>query len=167
VNIVALMIALALLFLTLPYVASPFIDERRRKKTSSKPADPVENFHREDIFIALRDLDFDYQTGKVIQEDYDNLRIHLMIQAATFVHDPTLDQPAKPADDDPLEALIKARKKTLALSPQCTHCDAPLHPQDKYCPACGQSTGVHCPSCGKSLVVDDRFCSSCGTPLQG
>jgi RNA polymerase subunit RPABC4/transcription elongation factor Spt4 len=128
---------------------------------------------RQAILLALRDLDFDYQAGKVAEEDYQELRAELLTEAAHLMQD------QERLKDDALEALIQSRRKTR-IEPQpaskakvvkiqqkvCQHCHSPLLSDAKFCSKCGTPViETACPKCKKSLQPGDRFCPSCGTAI--
>lgn len=95
---------------------------------------------------ALRDLDFDFQTGKVNEQDYPALRQQLVAEAARYMQAQT--------EDEKLESLIRVHKASQgkqAAGPQAGSS------------AAGSST---CPSCGKRVKADDLFCRSCGARLE-
>lgn len=87
---------------------------------------------------AIRELEFDYRLGKILEEDYASRRAALVQKAAGLLR--RMDEgslPPSPADD-PLEAMIAARRKL--------------------------SDNV-CPSCGTPVSKTDRFCSKCGAKI--
>jgi double zinc ribbon protein len=155
-QISALIIGFILLSAALVFVSRPFW-EKRKKGTKDSTATLVNR--RESVLAALRDLDFDFKTGKVSEEDYQPLRAQLLVEAAQYIE-------SEKNRDEKLEALIQARRK----APQkikCQHCDGPIEADQHFCANCGSP--VHnelCPSCGRKNRAGDLFCSSCGTKLE-
>ena len=107
---------------------------------------------------ALRDLDFDFQTGKVSQEDYPNVRAQLVAEAAKYVE-------AESAEEARLEALIRARKAAMASETPCPQCGKKVDAGARFCSSCGTELAIACPSCGKTVKAGDLFCKSCGSKL--
>jgi ribonuclease HII len=155
-QISALIIGFILLGAALVFVSRPFWEKRKK---GAKDSSTAQVSRRESVLAALRDLDFDFKTGKVSEEDYQPLRAPLLAEAAQYVE-------SEKNQDEKLEALIQARRK----APQkikCEHCDAPIEADQHFCANCGSP--VHselCPSCGKKNRAGDLFCSSCGTKLE-
>lgn len=155
-QISALIIGFILLGAALVFVSRPFWEKRKK---STKDSSTAQVSRRESVIAALRDLDFDFKTGKVSEEDYQPLRAQLLAEAAQYVE-------SEKNQDEKLEALIQARRK----APQkikCEHCDAPIEGDQHFCANCGSP--VHnelCPSCGRKNRAGDLFCSSCGTKLE-
>ncbi len=104
---------------------------------------------KETLYTAIRDLDFDYHTGKVDDADYADLRQQLEGEAVDTLR--ALDQidPLAVLDDE-LEREIAALRRPAASSAQVV-----MRPEDE--PACR--------SCGAAIEVDDRFCPACGQSL--
>ena len=155
-QISALVIGFILLGAALAFVSRPFWE---KPKKGAKDSSTAQVSRRESVLAALRDLDFDFKTGKVSEEDYRPLRAQLLAEAAQYVE-------SEKNQDEKLEALIQARRK----APQkikCEHCDAPIEADQHFCANCGSP--VHnelCPSCGRKNRAGDLFCSSCGTKLE-
>src|SRR5512138_2478529 len=152
----ALIVGLALFGAAALFVARPF--------TSGQPAGggpqaitlrPREA--RAAALSALRSLDFDYQTGKVSEEDYPALRLQLVAEAAKYMD-------AKGSEDDRIEAMIRARK--VAVGKPCPKCGKPASADARFCPECGAELAPACPSCGKAVRAGDLFCRSCGSKLE-
>ena len=132
----------------------------------------IQNRHQSAI-LALRDLDFDFQAGKVSEEDYGSLRTSLLAKAAATMQ--TLDESA----DARLENLIQARRTQLITGTapaqlnanavggsSCANCHAPLAEDANFCMKCGTPVQrTFCPHCGKSIMADDRFCPTCGKAI--
>jgi uncharacterized OB-fold protein len=108
----------------------------------------------------LRDLDFDFKTGKITEEDYVPLRAQLMEEAAR-----SMKQVSE--EEDKLEALIQSRRTTLLKSQTCGTCGTALKDGQRYCAKCGAAVQEEsCPSCGRKIRLGDQFCSSCGTKIE-
>ena len=154
----SLIIGLFLLGLAVFVVALPF-REKEAKGTGKTKAAASKEGRREEVLFALRDLEFDYKTGKVSEEDYQPLHQQLMLEAARFIE-------AEKEQEQQLEALIQNRRKTKSQA-KCQSCGAPMEAGQKFCSKCGEAVkNVSCPSCGKKIQAGDLFCSSCGTRVE-
>lgn len=109
---------------------------------------------RQEIYEALRDLDFEYKTHKVAQDDYATQRYQLVARGVEILE--TLD--ALPSTNgtapvDPIEAAIAAfRSGTPA-------------PEQVQVLASSEEAAGFCPQCGQPVSADDHFCGSCGATL--
>jgi RNA polymerase subunit RPABC4/transcription elongation factor Spt4 len=178
-NPIALLFGLILLAVSVFFVASPLRFGEPPKRAGARglsqngDAKLSPEKRRQAVLLALRDLDFDYQAGKVAEEDYQTLRVELLTEAAQLMQD------QERLKDDALEALIQSRRRAR-IEPQpapkakdvkiqekvCQHCQSPLISDAKFCPKCGTPVGeTVCPKCKKSLQPGDRFCPSCGTAI--
>ena len=157
-NPIAIMIGLVLLGAASAFVFKPL---RAKPRFGSKKvaAAITPKQARTAALTALRDLDFDFQTGKVSEEDYPALREQLVAEAAKYVA-------AETDRDDRLEAMIHARKAAAAGQKPCPRCGEQLDATTSFCPRCGAEVGLACPLCGKSVKVGDLFCRSCGSKLE-
>lgn len=154
----SLFIGFAILAATAAYVMLPFRQKQRNALSTAKATVLSKRRHQE-ILLALRDLDFDFKTGKVSEEDYYPLRAQLLAEAAQYVE-------SEKQDEEQLEALIQRRRKAK-LQNQCEHCGATLEAGQQFCSKCGASVkSAVCPFCGKKIRLGDTFCSSCGTKLE-
>ncbi len=155
---IAIAIGLILLGGATAFVIKPFrVGSRRAPKKTSASLSQREAHTA--ALKALRDLDFDFRTGKVSEEDYSGLRTQLVIEAAKYVE-------AAAHEDDQLEALIRTRKQALAREKPCPKCGEKLDAETRFCPHCGTEIGSPCPSCGKAVKPGDLFCRSCGSKLE-
>lgn len=83
---------------------------------------------KEEIYAAIRDIDFDYRMGKLSQEDYSTLREQYKGEAINLM---------KKIDALALGARPAKGKKTA--SKFCHNCGEPAGAGDKFCTACGES----------------------------
>lgn len=107
---------------------------------------------RNRLYAAIRDLDFDYKTNKVSDEDYAAQRYKLVADAVETLQllDALPDVGEEAPAADPVEALIAARR--AGQSPVAVGAGAPR-------------AAAYCPHCGAPAQPGDRFCGSCGARL--
>ena len=156
-----LLIGLAMLVIAIPLVARPLLKKRRRVQPEAEP----ENENRyQDVLLALRDLELDYQAGVVTEEDYASLHGQLLAEAAQILAD---EETSAATLHEQIEAAVSAYR--LARKPEqpgaaCTGCGASLDADDKFCPKCGIVAST-CPHCHQAHSPHHKFCPACGTPL--
>jgi hypothetical protein len=129
----AIFVGLAMLVASLPFVVKPFQDKRLKK--NQKPTTRLNlDKNRQAVLSALRDLDFDFRTGKIGEDDYSTLRPNCSPAVACT-------QSNKPAEDDQLEAMIRARKATH-LKPRTVRTRRKFETGSRFCPRCGTEVGI-------------------------
>lgn len=176
-DIGSILLLLALILVVGAYVASPLRTWQHRHTPDEENIEISELLaERERILDALAELDFDNEMDKVPDELYPLQREALIKRGAAVLklldeRLPAANMPetveavaSKPAaaqraeqavaarraaaTDDPVEALISARK--IAKSPNIAKKDA---------------NGKFCPNCGAQIKPGDRFCAVCGQKL--
>lgn len=156
------------------FIALPFFRKRVEGASSQEESgairNPIEeklrklNFEKESLYAALKEIDFDYDLGKLSKEDYEELQKKYKLQAAPILKEIDdvriktgiinleeevekeirLNRKAKLTDEEEIEMeILRARKS---------------HGRDK--------TDLICSDCGKEFVSDDKFCSHCGKKLK-
>jgi hypothetical protein len=136
--VAAVVVGLAALLL----VMQPLLRPDRRPASPPEPLDPEET-PRGIALSALKEIDFDRETGKLSESDYQLLKAKytgLALEA--------LRAEEQSAAADPVEALIAARVRSLRA--------ADAH---------GAST-LTCPTCGPRPEPDAIYCSTCGLRLE-
>jgi cytochrome c-type biogenesis protein CcmI len=120
---------------------------------------------REAVYVALRDLDHDHETGKLSEADYDSMRAELRARAAALLR----AERAQVARPSPMRGRIAASAVPAAVA--CSACGAESRAGDRFCSRCGAATEVPpasgCSACGADSHPGDRFCSQCGAALGG
>lgn len=129
----SLLIGVALLVIAVYFVSRPFLKENKKGvKVASSIVQPGQ---REVVLSALRDLDFDFKTGKISDEDYQPLRAQLIVEAAQYME-------SEKKEDDQLEALIQSRHKTQSRLATCPSCGKKIVLGDSFCSTCGAKLEV-------------------------
>ena len=168
-DIAAIFFTLAVVTLVGMYVGQPFIQRRGHRATQADHAYSTLMAEYDRAVNTLQELDFDNSLGKVPAEDYPRQRAELLAKGADLLRKLDAMRPKETGrdaesrmeaavasrradasakgtvtvlDDDDLESMIAARRKTR---------------KDK-------SAGF-CPKCGKPILASDRFCPSCGKAI--
>lgn len=89
---------------------------------------PLATREREAVYEAIRDLDFDFETGKVSAEDYPLLRDELRGRAIALLRQEREAEAARGAEQTEEEP---------GASRFCTACGAPRAPEHRFCGQCG------------------------------
>lgn len=106
------------------------------------------------IYAAIRELGFDYNTDKLEKADYEEEVDQLKREAVEVVRQIEALRGQPPRADDALEAEIAAVRRALpAAAPAPT-----AGPEGR--------AGAFCTQCGAAAAPHDRFCGACGTPLR-
>ncbi len=165
-NPIAILFGLVLLAISVFYVVSPLRTNANTRMPlragNTGITEQQRTQARQAVLLALRDLDFDFQAGKVAEVDYHPLRADLLRQAAALI------EGQERVKEDAIEAMIQSRRASKnvlqSLSEgQCSQCQAPLLQGAKFCSKCGAPVEeAQCPNCKNSIQPDDRFCPSCG-----
>ena len=139
-----------------------------RAKRSGREAEQLDG-----AVAALREIEFDRETGKLSDSDYAELKTRYTREAlaelrAADARDaaamPVVVAALSAADTaDPVEAAIRrAREKQRS----CGACGPRPEPDATYCSSCGRYLPGACAKCGTSVdLVGSRFCSGCGDHL--
>jgi len=143
-----LLFGLALFILVVLVVSWPLFGRKRPAVRPMSRRDALEH-ERESIVREIRELDFDYRTGKVNTEDYKQLREARLARGALILRElAALEGNANSDPEQAIEAQV-ARLRTVSASDGKS-----------------QAAPSACPQCGEPVRPGDRFCPQCGAPLQ-
>lgn len=131
-------IAILLTVLAFAFITYPLF-KRRRRSVESVEDDKFQELHskRDTTYSMLKELEFDFQSGILTEEDYHELEVRYKGKAISILRD--IDDLGK---DTNVEEEIE--KQILGLR---------------------RSKGSFCHQCGTKSHKDDRFCSHCGISL--
>jgi hypothetical protein len=128
--IAAVLVGLTVVWL----VVQPLFGSQRTRAQPPEPLDPEET-PRGVALAALKEIDFDRETGKLSESDYQFLKAKYTASALEALR---AEEAARP---DPVETMIAAKTRVLT------------------------SGGPHCPTCGPRPEPDAVYCSTCGLRL--
>ncbi len=117
------------------FVILPIVQVRAKaglKGTSSNnyPSDLMDR--KETIYAAIKDIEFDYEMGKLSEEDFEELRQQYKDQAVSLLK--KIEQKQKKVVKG--EVLGSKNKSTNANF--CSMCGTALIASDKFCANCGE-----------------------------
>jgi hypothetical protein len=132
------------------------------------------------VLKSIKDLEFDYQVGKITDEDFERFNLRLRRQAVGLIQQIEQLSPVTASLDDQVEMLIARKHKVQRESATNGHTPAsaedPLEmlinrkrkvaPKAGVAPATetGPEAAVFCTECGTALAPQHKFCANCGTP---
>lgn len=112
---------------------------------------------------ALKEIEFDRETGKLSDGDFEFLRQKYTVEALEALRAEDAGAP------DQIEAEVAARVATIRAASTtgtaCVGCGAHAGPDAKFCPSCGLPTGTPtaCAKCGIEIPPGSRYCAACGS----
>ncbi len=155
------------------FIAYPLFSHPAEK--SGQAANALDNWiaQRDSAYDAIRDLDFDYQMGKLSQSDYTALRNKYRARAAAALEqiDAALGRDGAEARIEDEVARLRARRRTVtAREPAVSggtngHAASGDAVEEEV--AHLRARRRRCPNCGNPYRAGDQFCAKCGTKLAG
>jgi rRNA maturation endonuclease Nob1 len=163
-------VGLAVLWLVLQPVLRP----TGREILPVEPVD-LEETPKGIALTALKEIEFDKETGKLSDADYEFLKGKYTAAAL----DALRHESEEVASDD-VEAMIAAKVRALrsasaatpsnastlppSSNPACTTCGPRPEADAVFCSSCGRRLPSRwaCDRCGAALGPDSRFCEMCG-----
>ncbi len=170
--VAVLLTLLALVFITYPLfkqkwnVAAPDEDDKFRELHS----------RRDTAYSMLKELEFDYQSGILTEEDYHDLESRYKRKAISILKDTDDLEHGGRGGGDSEEPVRKVRPvKSSAVDAEVEEEVLKLRRArgnnvdrevEEDVIKLRQGGAKFCPQCGTKSQEDDRFCASCGTKLK-
>lgn len=108
-DIGSLLFGLALLLIIVFVAAQPLLERPAAPGGSTSTLEPLQA-ERDAVLTALRDLDFDYSTGKITAEDHGAQRAALVQRGVQVLRALDTQSPIDPTDADIERAIAERRK---------------------------------------------------------
>jgi hypothetical protein len=182
-TVAAVLVGLAAVYV----VVSPLLARRPPRQRAMEPPDPEET-PKGIALTALREIEFDKETGKLSDADYEELKARYTaaavealrqetaladdvageVAAASMGGEDTLSVGRGPEDAackeyGDVEAMIAVRAHALRSARAATSSDSAM-PASSFESAAARA--AECESCGPRPEADALFCSTCGRRLQ-
>ncbi len=124
-------LGITLTLLTILFVAYPLLQKSQRKLSFAANHQGEDLLARKnEIYAAVRDIDFDYRMGKLSEEDYNSLREQYKQEAVQVMQ--ALDRFS--GHEQP---RAKQGKTAHSDARFCHMCGSPAHREDAFCSSCG------------------------------
>ncbi|MBK5187210.1 MAG: zinc ribbon domain-containing protein [Gemmatimonadaceae bacterium] len=154
-----LILGALLAVLALVVVLYPLFDDlapRARRVRAPEGATP-----RVEAVQALREIEFDRETGKLSDSDYDALKTRYTREAVAAMRDEEAGLAG--SEGDAAEAVILQYKRRQL---GCAVCGPRPEPDAIYCSTCGRYLAASCARCRAPITeIGARFCAACGEGL--
>jgi len=163
--------------LVLWLVLQPLIRPAASRPPVFEPVDPEET-PKGIALSALKEIEFDRETGKLSDSDYQFLKAKYTAAALEALRQEPESDGAGTGSDN-VEAMIAAKVRALRSAStstssapvsapsgaaECSSCGPRPEPDAVYCSSCGRRLPVPaaCDRCGSALLPGSRYCESCG-----
>lgn len=139
---------LALALLTVAFVVLPFLQHRGKGITEAERQSSELQAGRDRVLNSLQELEIDFGTGKILEEDYRGQRQALMKEGAGILR-----------RIDALKVGSHVRIEGGDIDDEIEAAIAQIRSEK------GDRSGGFCPSCGSEVKAGDLFCIRCGNTL--
>ena len=152
----------------LPFVLYPLFIGAMPHAAVRVPAKAPKREEELEAVVALREIEFDRETGKLSDADYAELKERYTARALSAMRASSQAAVAEATGGvsgaaDPIEAAVLAYRSHIK---QCANCGPRPEPDAVYCSNCGSYLPGECGSCGAHIAEPGAaFCASCGTQL--
>lgn len=167
------MVAVACGLLALGVVAfliSPLLDQNRRLVGGKSELDDL--LKRKDFFYAaIRELNIDYNMGKLSAEDHQQLQAEYMRQASTVLDQLERNSNGKQHVDTRIEqSVLEIRKKRVpskvSVAPAADETAPERLAAEAAVSEATAEEGIKCVQCDTKNEAHGNFCIECGAPLK-
>jgi hypothetical protein len=122
---------------------------------------------KESLYATIKELDFDFKTGKLSPEDYQELKNKYRERALGLLEEMESGGITKEMEEE-LEAEIMSRRISASKEFQMVIDWTLVAEKRKGVPRpvkMSTAGDVSCPGCGETCSADDNFCPYCGNNL--
>lgn len=161
---ITVFLALIISLAALAYVLWPLIDPNADVVVVEDDR-LTELISRKDALLsAIKDLEFDYQVGKLSEEDYQRFNQRLRRQAVAYIQQIEKLAPETASLDEALEAEI-ARQRQVQDGRSGAADAKPARPGPRPQKEPATPKVRFCTNCGQPVEPTHKFCANCGTPV--
>jgi double zinc ribbon protein len=154
-----LVVGAALAVIALVFVLLPLFDDAAHP--SRTPRKVIVEAPAVDAVQALREIEFDRETGKLSDADYGILKTRYTREAVAAFREEESES-AGEAGDAAEAVILRYRKRQLG----CSVCGPRPEPDAVYCSTCGRYLASTCAKCRAPIEeIGARYCRNCGETL--
>ncbi len=177
-TISAIFFSVAILGIVGLYVARPLLQPRINRKGRISRYDRLK-VQKEALLIRISDLDFDYETGKLTETDYQHQRSEIMAKATSIlmqmdkldarspISEPVSAQRESVKTTSDIDAEIEAAVAQIRTSVGATNeVNIKQESGEKRPSQDPKNESIICGQCGHAADYGDKFCTICGHALK-
>ena len=154
-----LIVGAVLAVLALVFVLHPLFDDSARP--SRTPKKPAVEAPAVEAVQALREIEFDRETGKLSDSDYGVLKTRYTREAVAAFREEEAEISGE-AGDAAEAVILRYRQRQLG----CSVCGPRPEPDAVYCSTCGRYLAARCAKCHAPITeVGAQYCRQCGESL--
>ena len=146
--VIGLLVAVAAVLLVLDPILRPQSVRPAEPGILDEPEDDPREHRKELALAALKEIEFDRETGKLSDADYQSMLTRYTKEAVEALRDAEpaaaaaggdafAAAPAGAAGDDPIERLIAETRAANRGRKFCVNCGAALEGSGRFCVECG------------------------------
>jgi hypothetical protein len=167
-GLIIIFVAVAAAFITLYLALAPFLASKSDQARTDLLDDEIRQVEllaakKASLLLSLRELEFDHQTNKIADEDYERFRKRYERQAVGVMRELDAIHGGRGWKES-IENEIQARLAAAGLSDE-PEASVPTDSEEPISSGSDQEGANPCLGCGGPLELDDKFCSQCGTPV--
>lgn len=147
------------------FLISPLLDDPRRRFSGKKQHIDDLQKRKDFLYSAIRELNIDYNMGKLSADDHKQLQAEYMAEASSVLDQLEHSGNGKQHVTALIEQAVLDIRKDRAPSPASTSADTAPQPVAPPEPAADEEQAA-CDACGTDNEPDAKFCIECGTALQ-
>ena len=160
---IALVVGTLLAIGGLAVVLYPLFVEAPAGRPVARAATAAQTVDRERAVEALREIEFDRETGKLSDSDYAELKTAYTQEAIAAMRAEESAAVVAAAADDPAEAAVLAYRQRVR---ECGRCGPRPEPDAAYCSSCGGYLAGRCGHCSAPVTEPGAaYCTGCGHAL--
>lgn len=154
-----LIVGAVLAVIALVFVLHPLFDDSARPSRTPRKLDA--EAPAVEAVQALREIEFDRETGKLSDSDYGALKARYTREAVAAFREEE-SEISGDAGDAAEAVILRYRKRQLG----CSECGPRPEPDAVYCSNCGRYLASSCAKCHAAITeIGAQFCRTCGESL--
>jgi hypothetical protein len=171
-DIGSIFLILAILVPVVLFITRPIFEHSATAVTEEEHQYSALLAERDRVLLALQELEFDHDLGKIPEDAFSVQRVSLMRTGADILRQ--IDEYEGTLADETADARIEAaiqvakieRKATMVSADPDDEIEALIANRRRSQKETNQpKTGGFCPQCGNCVQENDRFCPKCGHDL--
>jgi hypothetical protein len=160
--IVGILLAAGAIYFVLLPILRPSLEPASDAPPTDEGEDPADDMSPRAVALrALKEIEFDRATGKLSDQDYDQLKAKYTTEALAAMR----GDAGRATGGEVAPAVVVPRPPSPLPRPTCPEHGTRPEVDAQFCSECGRRLGNatgYCVRCGTALEHDARYCNRCG-----